>query len=106
MGGGPGMAPTTAEGAGDLRAALDEGRRAFAGGDYSLSKKSFLIAMAAGADEHDCRLHLARISNLLKQWPEALEHWQWLRNLRPDAVEPQLQVARALLRLKRFPEAA
>ena len=100
------MAPTTAGETVDPAAILDEGRRAFAAGDYSRSEEILLTAMAAGANERDCRIHLARICNLLQQWPKALEHWQWLRNWQPDALEPQLQVARALFRLERFQEAA
>lgn len=100
------MAPTTAGAIVDPAAALDEGRRAFAAGDYARSEEILVAALAAGANERDCRLPLARIANLLQQWPKALEHWQWLRNRQPQALEPQLQVARALFRLQRFEEAA
>lgn len=100
------MAPTTAGGFAASAATLDEGRRAFAAGDYSRSEEILVAALAAGANERDCRLPLARIANLLQQWPKALEHWQWLRNWQPTALEPQLQVARALFRLQRFEEAA
>ena len=100
------MPPTTAGDSVDPAAILDEGRRAFAAGDYSRSEEILLTALAAGANERDCRIHLARICNLLQQWPKALEHWQWLRNWQPKALEPQLQVARALFRLQRYQEAA
>jgi len=100
------MPPTTAGGNVDPAATFDEGRRAFAAGDYARSEGILLAALAAGANQRDCRLHLGRIYNLRQQWPKALEHWEWLRNRQPRALEPQLQVARALFRLQRFEEAA
>lgn len=84
---------------------VNEGRTAFRAENYVVSERVFLQALSAGADEADCRLHLARIYNHLKDWNKALEHWQWLRSHKPGTLEPELQVARALFRLKRYAEA-
>lgn len=82
-----------------------EGRSAFKAENYALGERLFVQALSAGADEADCRLHLARIYNHLKNWDKALEHWQWLQSHTPGKLEPRLQVARALFRLKRHAEA-
>ena len=100
------MTQTTAGGMVDPAAILEEGRRAFAAGDFARSEEMLSIALAGGANERDCRIHLARIFNRSQQWSRALEHWMWLRDAQPNVLEPQLQVARALFRLERFPEAA
>lgn len=88
-----------------LASLLDEGRAAFKAEDYVRSEEVFLRALAGSADEPDSRLHLARIYNQWKDWPKALEQWKWLRDREPGKLEPELQVARALFRLKRHAEA-
>lgn len=84
---------------------VDKGRAAFKAEDYERSEQLFLEASAAGADERTCRLHLARIYNNRSDWSGALDQWLWLREREPGQLEPQLQVARALFRLKRSEEA-
>lgn len=86
-------------------ALIHEGRSAFKSENYALGERLFVQALSTGADEPYCRLHLARIYNHLKDWSKALEHWQWLRSHEPGKLEPELQVARALFRLKRHAEA-
>jgi tetratricopeptide (TPR) repeat protein len=105
----PIAAPALSEAsAGEPRSAtalLDEGRAAFRAEDHVKSEGSFLAALRAGADEAVCRLHLARIYNLRKDWGKALEQWIWLRDQDPGKIEPQLQVTRAQFRLGRYREA-
>jgi len=84
---------------------VDKGRAAFKAEDYERSEQLFLEALAAGADERTCRLHLARIYNNRSDWSGALDQWLWLREREPGQLEPQLQVARALFRLRRSEEA-
>lgn len=84
---------------------LDKGRIAYSKGDHQESENHFLDALANGADESVCRIHLARIYNTTHQWRCALEHWLWLRDRDPSKLEPNLQVARALHRLDRPEEA-
>jgi len=85
---------------------FEQGRRAFFHGNHDESERLLLGALADGADEAICRLHLARIYNRRKQWQSSLEQWQWLRDRDPSKLEPNLQVARALHRLGRLQEAA
>ena len=84
---------------------LEEGKSAFKAQQFALSQKLFTDALMAGADEDVCHLHLARIYNLSSEWSLALQHWQWLSARAPEAVEPKLQIGRALFRLKRRDEA-
>lgn len=85
---------------------LEVGREAFRLGNLETGEHSFLAALGAGAEEPECRLYLARIYNLKRDWPRALEQWQWLHQERPGQGEPRLQVGRALHRLGRFADAA
>jgi tetratricopeptide (TPR) repeat protein len=85
---------------------LKAGRAAFKIEDYSGSERHFLAALEAGAAPGECHLHLARIYNRNQDWPRALEQWSWLHEEDSAQIEPQLQVARAQLRLGRFGEAA
>lgn len=85
---------------------LDQGRASFKAGDYKQSEKMLLQALDAGADEADCRQHLARIYNHGGNWPQALVHWQWLHDRSSKALEPLQQVARCQFRLGRYREAA
>ncbi|GEP58617.1 glycosyltransferase family 4 protein [Reyranella soli] len=85
---------------------LDEGKAAFKAENLAHSEATFLKAMAVGADEAECRRHLARIYNLEQDWKRALEQWLWLRDLNPKELEPQLQVARGQFRTGRFAEAS
>ena len=71
---------------------------AFKANDYRRSEAGFWKALAAGSDEAVCRQHLARIYNSDRQWAKALEQWDWLRKANSAGIEPELQVARALLR--------
>lgn len=84
---------------------VEEGRTAFQAQQYGISQNTFEEALANGADERVCRPYLARIHNLRGEWEQALGHWRWLADKTPAAVEPQLQIARALLRLDRRAEA-
>ena len=84
---------------------MDKGKSAFKAQQFALSQKLFADALEAGADEDVCHLHLARIYNLSSKWVMALQHWQWLSARAPEAVEPKLQIGRALFRLKRRDEA-
>ncbi len=84
---------------------LAAGKSSYAAGDFQASKKHFLAALAAGAGQPVCRLHLARIYNSEKNWTDALEQWRWLLQHDPAQPEPQLQVARAHLNLGNFREA-
>lgn len=84
---------------------LDEGRRAFKAEDDAGAEACFQAALRVGADEAECRRHLARIYNRLQDWSEALNQWQWIRGHDSAEVEPRLQIARALLKLTRSAEA-
>ena len=46
-----------------------------------------------------------RGSAILKNWSSALEQWVWLRDRDETQLEPQLQVARALMRLGQHSDA-
>lgn len=85
---------------------LEAGRRAFQAGLYAESERRFLLALRTGADEVACRLYLARVYNHLRNWSGALEQWMWLRNKDATQLEPQLQVARALMRLGQHSDSA
>lgn len=86
-------------------ALLNEGRSAFKAQNYPRSEENLLAALRAGADESECRLHLARIYNLEQEWQKALEQWIWLRDHNPTEAEPHLQIARAQFRLGQYAEA-
>jgi glycosyltransferase involved in cell wall biosynthesis/tetratricopeptide (TPR) repeat protein len=85
---------------------LVAGRQSFREQNYDLAEQLFLEAIAEGADEVECRRHLARIYNRRRQWERALEEWTWLHERDRGAVEPLLQVARAHEWLGRHAEAA
>lgn len=89
-----------------VKEVLEAGREAFRVADLEAGERSFLAALQAGASEPECRLYLARIYNLKRDWPRALEQWQWLQTKQPGQGEPRLQVGRALHRLGRFADAA
>lgn len=84
---------------------VNDGRAAFRAQDLDTSERLFIEALGTGADGQVCRLHLARIYNSRSDWANALAQWRWLNEQDPGALEPQLQVARALFRLKRYEEA-
>lgn len=83
---------------------LGEGRAAFKTADYVRSEELFQAALEAGADELDCRQHLARIYNLSNDWSKALQQWLWLQEHAEGRLraESQLQVARGYFRLKNY----
>lgn len=85
---------------------INEARAAFKAQDFDGSERLFLDALESGADGQTCRLHLARIYNSRSEWAKALAQWRWLHEREPGELELQLQVARALFRLKRYPQAA
>src|SRR5262249_16838268 len=78
---------------------FDGAKKLFKAGELEESEAKFLESIAAGGDEGNCRLNLARIYNQQQDWPKALEQWLWLRGRDSTQLEPQLQVARAKLRL-------
>src|SRR5689334_1735013 len=100
------MSSRGAPGPMSARQLLEAGREAFRVADLETGERSFQAALAAGAAETECRLYLARIFNLKRDWPSALEQWQWLHQEQPGQREPRLQVGRALHRLGRFADAA
>lgn len=87
-------------------ALLNEGRSAFKEADYARSEELLRKALEAGANEFDCRQHLARIYNLEQEWSKAMEQWRWLRDRFPGKVEPHLQVGRGHYRLNEYGDAA
>jgi len=88
------------------RAVTTDARGAFRRQNYVHAEALFLQALAEGADESICRLHLARLYNHGSYWPPPLDQWQWLQGRTPSQLEANLQVARALHRLGRLFEAA
>jgi tetratricopeptide (TPR) repeat protein len=75
-------------------------------GRYDEAVAGFAAALAAGGDEANCRLNLARIHLRTEQWEKARKEWQWLHEHEPQQADHALQLARTYVHLGRDDEAA
>src|SRR5579864_2716978 len=57
---------------------------------YDEAAAGFEAALAAGGDQTNCRLNLARIYVRTKQWEKAHEQWRWLHEREPRKADHAL----------------